>query len=162
NWTNAENRRFPLKGHVYYAVFETRTHFLIHYATFHPRDYKGGERGASLSEVIRLGVKLGGQYDPTGRSNEAVMAHENDLEGLLAVAEKNGDDPAKARLVLVETLAHNNYLKYTPQGSGLSGDPILVEGARPHLFVEPKGHGIEAWRDDDYQRKQAENGFRTY
>ena len=163
NWTNAESRRFALKAYVYYAVFETRTHFLIHYAAFHPHDYKGGEkRGAGLSEAIRLGVKLGGQYDPTGRANEAVMAHENDLEGALAVAEKNGDDPANARLVLVETLAHNNYLKYTPSGSPFSGDPILVDGVRPRLFVEPKGHGIEAWRDDDYQRKQAENGFRIY
>jgi hypothetical protein len=163
NWTNAENRKFALKAYVYYAVFETRTHFLVHFAAFHPRDYKGGEkRGVSLSEAIRLGVKLGGQYDPTGRSSEAVMAHENDLEGALAVAEKNGDDPAQARLVLVETLAHNNYLKYAPQGSPLSGDPILMESGRPRLFVEPKGHGIEAWRDDDYQRKQAEKGFRIY
>jgi Zn-dependent protease with chaperone function len=163
NWKNAEDRRFPLKGFVYYAVFESRTHFFIHYAAFHPHDYKGGEqRGAMLSEAMRIGVKLGGQYDPTGRSSEAVMAHENDLEGALVVAEKNGEDPATARLTLVETLAHNNYLKYTPRGSRLSGEPILVDGVRPRLFVEPKGHGIEAWRDDPYQHKQAEKGFMVY
>ncbi len=90
NWNNGLDRRFPLKAYVYYAVFETRTHFFIHYACFHPRDYKGGERrGALLSEAMRAGVSLGGQYDPTGRSNEAVMSHENDLEGALVVAEKN-------------------------------------------------------------------------
>jgi hypothetical protein len=163
NWNNAEDRRFPLKAYVYFSVFETRTHFFIHYALFHPRDYKGGEKnGALLSELMRIGVQLGGQYDPTGRMNEAVMAHENDLEGALVVAEKNGDDLAGARLTLVETLAHNNYLKYTPPGSPLPGEPLLVESGHPHLFVEPKGHGIEAWRDDAEQHKQAENGFLTY
>ena len=163
NWNNADNRRFALKAHVYYAVFETRTHFFIHYAAFHPRDYKGGEkRGALLSEAMRIGVGLGGQYDPTGRSNEAVMAHENDLEGALVVAEKNGEDYTQARLTLVETLAHNNYLKYAPPGSPLPGDPIMVEGVRPRVFVEPKGHGIEAWRDDAEQNKMAENGFLVY
>ena len=160
NWNNAEDRRYPLKAYVYYAVFESRTHFFIHYAAFHPRDYKGGEkRGALLSEAMRTGVSFGGQYDPTGRSSEAVMAHENDLEGALVVAEKNGEDYTKARLTLVETLAHNNYLKYVPPGSSLSGDPVMVEAVRPRLFVEPKGHGIEAWRDDPDQHKMAENGF---
>jgi hypothetical protein len=162
NWNNAEDRRHALKGHVYYAVFETRTHFFIHYAAFHPHDYKGGEKqGALLSQVVRLGAGLGGQYDPTGRSNEAVLAHENDLEGALIVAEK-GADPADARLVLVETLAHNNYLKYVPAGSALSGDRIQADGVRAHLFVEPKGHGIESWRDDTQQRRQAERGFLVY
>jgi len=164
NWVNAEGRRFPLKASIYYAVFETQTHFFIHYAVFHPRDYKGGEkRGALLSEVIRLGVGLGGQYDPTGRAAEAVMAHENDLEGAVVVAEKNGPDPGKARLMLVETLAHNAYLKYAPEGSSAgTGEPVTVTGVRPHLFVESKGHGISAWRDDALQRKQAESGFLVY
>lgn len=164
NWNNAEDRRYPLRAYVYYAVFETRTHFFVHYAAFHPRDYKGGERrGALLSEAVRAGVSLGGQYDPTGRSNEAVLAHENDLEGALIVAEKDGEDYTRARLVLVETLAHNNYLKYAPPGSPLSGgDSIMVEGVRPRLFVEPKGHGIESWRDDAAQHKVAENGFLVY
>jgi hypothetical protein len=163
NWNNAANPRFPLKAYIYYSVFETRTHYYIHYAAFHPRDYKGGEkRGALLSETLRIGVALGGQYDPTGRSGEAVMAHENDLEGALVVAEKDGDDPAKARLTLVETLAHNNYLRYVPPGSALSGEPLQLDGVRPRLFVEPKGHGIEGWRDEPYQRKQAEKGFLIY
>ncbi|MCW5980562.1 MAG: M48 family metalloprotease [Bryobacteraceae bacterium] len=163
NWENAGNRRFPLKAYVYYAVFETRTHLYIHYAAFHPRDYKGGEqRGALLSEALRLGAGIGGQYDPTGRSNELVMAHENDLEGALVIAEKSGENPAAARLAIVETLAHNHYLKYTPRGSPLVGDPVQVDGVRPLLFVEPKGHGIEAWRDDAFQRKQAEKGFMIY
>lgn len=163
NWNNAENTQFPLKANVYFAVFETKTHYFIHYAAFHPRDYKGGERrGALLSEVMRTGVRLGGQYDPTGRASEAVMAHENDLEGALVIAEKNGDDPAKARPVIVETLAHNAYLKYVPPGSSLKGDAIRMDGVRPHLFVESKGHGIEAWSDDALQRASAVKGFAVY
>jgi Zn-dependent protease with chaperone function len=163
NWNNAADQRFALKAYIYYSVFETRTHFLIHYAAFHPRDYKGGEaRGALLSQSMRLGVALGGQYDPTGRSSELVMAHENDLEGALVVAEKDGEDPAKARLTIVETLAHNNYLKYTPPGSSVAGEPLQVDGVRPHLFIEPKGHGIEAWRNNPYQTAQATSGFRMY
>src|SRR4051812_41075251 len=42
NWANAEDRRFSMKAYVYYGVSETPTHFFIHYAVFHPRDYKGG------------------------------------------------------------------------------------------------------------------------
>jgi Zn-dependent protease with chaperone function len=163
NWANSENSNFPLKAYVYYAVFESRTHFFIHYAAFHPRDYKGGEkRGAVLSQAIRLGVDLGGQYDPTGRASEVVMAHENDLEGAVVVAEKNGDDPAQARLTLVETLAHNNYLKYVPPGSPIAGDTLQVDGVRPHLFIESMGHGIEAWRNDAFQQKHALKGFVAY
>ena len=163
NWNNAGDTRYPLKAYVYYSVFETRTHFFIHYAAFHPRDYKGGEqRGALLSEAMRVGVALGGQYDPTGRADEAVMAHENDLEGALVVAEKDGEDYTRARLMLVETLAHNNYLKYVPPGSPLAGGALMVESVRPRLFVEPKGHGIEAWRDDAEQHKMAEKGFLVY
>jgi hypothetical protein len=163
NWNNAENRQFPLKANVYFAVFETATHYFVHYAAFHPRDYKGGDRrGALLSEAMRAGVRLGGQYDPTGRANEAVMAHENDLEGALVIAEKNGDDISKARPVIVETLAHNNYLKYVPPGSPLSGDPVQMDGTRPHLFIESKGHGIEAWTGDAVQRASAPGGFLVY
>jgi hypothetical protein len=105
-------------------------------------DFDGDWRGALLSE--------------------AVMAHENDLEGALVGAEKNGEDYTKARLTLVETLAHNNYLKYVPPGSSLSGDPVMVEAVRPRLFIEPKGHGIEAWRDDPDQHRMAENAFMVY
>ena len=42
NWDNLDNRSFPLRAYVYYSVVETNTHYFIHYAFFHPRDYKGG------------------------------------------------------------------------------------------------------------------------
>jgi hypothetical protein len=90
------------------------------------------------------------------------MAHENDLEGALVVAEKDGDDPANARLAMVETLAHNHYLRYAPAGSTLAADAVSVDDVRPRLFIESRGHGIEAWRDDAVQQKQAVNGFAVY
>jgi Zn-dependent protease with chaperone function len=164
NWNNAANPKFPLKAYVYYAVRETPAHYFIHYAAFHPRDYKGGKRmGRFLSKAIRKGVTLGGRYDPTGRADEAVLAHENDLEGCLVVAEKNGDDLRRARVVFVETLAHNKFYKYVPEGAPREGfETIILQGQRPKLFVEPKGHGIEAYRGDEQQLKDCRNGTLLY
>ena len=56
----------------------------------------------------------------------------------------------------------SNYLKYKPPGSALGGDLLQVDGVRPHLFIEPKGHGIEAWREEPHQLQQAERGFLIY
>ena len=145
NWSNAADPKYQLRAHVYYAVSETSTHYFIHYAVFHPRDYKGGGlRGAILSEAIREGVRRGGKYDPTGLSGEAVLAHENDMEGCLVVAEKNGVQLSKARVVFVETLAHNRFLKYEA-GVGDRPERVSLEGQRAKLYVEPKGHGISRY-----------------
>ena len=48
NWDNAGDRKFRLRAYVYYAVSETPTHFFIHYAVFHPQDYKGGSASGPL------------------------------------------------------------------------------------------------------------------
>jgi len=161
NWANAADERFRLRAYVYYAVAETPTHFFVHYALFHPRDYKGGSRGgALLSEAIKEGVRRGGRYDPTGLSSEAVLAHENDMEGCLVVAEKSGEDrsPAaiveylsRARVVYVETLGHDRFQKYAAEGEGPSNSKLfLTEGGRPVLYVEPKGHGVSAYDDKEH------------
>jgi hypothetical protein len=152
NWNNVDNKDVPLKAYVYYSVAETSTHFFIHYAVFHPRDYKGGERkGTLLSELIRQGTKRGGKYDPTGLADEAALAHENDMEGALVVVKRNGNDLADSQVVYVETMQHNNFNRYQ------SGDPqpgqsiVKLEGQRPLLYVEPKGHGIEAFNGEHKQ-----------
>jgi hypothetical protein len=162
NWNNAANAKFPLKGFVYYAVSETSTHYFIHYAVFHPRDYKGGQRkGAVLSEIIREGVKIGGQYDPTGMSDEAVLAHENDMEGCLVVAQKQGDDLKNAQLVFVESLAHNKFFKYVPETSTVEGfGKISVKNNSPRLFIEPKGHGIEAYTGTEKELQEGKKALR--
>jgi hypothetical protein len=150
NWTHADDKRFQMLAYVYYAVSETPTHFFIHYAVFHARDYKGGgTRGVILSEAIREGARRGGQYDPTGLSSEAVLAHENDMEGCLVVASKSGEDPARARVVYVETLGHDRFQRYAAEGLDAPGfKRFTSEGDRPVLYVEPKGHGVSAYDDE--------------
>jgi hypothetical protein len=156
NWANADDKRFPLKAYVYYSLSETATHYFITYAFFHPRDYKGGSvRGAVLSEAIKEGVRRGGRYDPTGLSSEAVLAHENDMEGCLVVVRKNGADVASATVVVVETLAHDRFLKYAARSFAANGFArVGVEDGRPVLYVEPKGHGVSAF-DAAKRQKQA-------
>lgn len=148
NWANAADTRFPLRAYVYYSVAETETHFFIAYSVFHPRDYKGGKvRGRILSRAIEIGVCALGRFDPTGRAAEATLAHENDLEGGLVVAEKRGNRPQDARVRFVETLAHNRFLKYEPrpdtERDGI-GSVRLSGCRRAELFIETRGHGIHA------------------
>ncbi len=165
NWANAADTRYRLPAHVYYAVSETRTHYFIHYALFHPRDSKGGSTGRIISEVIGEGIKRAGQYDPTGLSAEASLAHENDMEGCLVVVERQGDDVQRARVVYVETLAHNRFHKYTPGNAddkGMIDDKtVLLLDQRPRLYVEPKGHGIEAYQDEA-NKQQPRRGIIRY
>ena len=165
NWKNADDTRFHLRAYVYFAVSETATHFYAHYALFHPRDYKGGSKaGPLLSDAIREGVRRGGQYDPTGLSAEAVLAHENDMEGCLVVAEKDGEDPARARVILVETLAHDRFHKYAPEGTDApaSFERVRLEGQSPLLFVEAKGHGVLAYEGGDKQEPRRGTLVYTY
>ena len=153
NWDNSENIRFPLKAYVYYSVSETSSHIFIHYAVFHPRDYKGGDlKGAILSELMREGIRRGGKYDPTGLADEATLAHENDLEGCLLVVAKNGSELKQARVVFVETFRHNGFSKYVSGDAAAPGfETIRIDGQSVLLYVEPKGHGIEAYNGGEKQ-----------
>ncbi len=153
NWRNTDNVKFPLRAYVYYSVSETQTHYFIHYAVFHPRDYKGGERkGLILSEIIREGVKRASDGNPTGLMADATAAHENDMEGALVVAAKSGNDPDNAKVVFVETLYHNTFRLYaqTESRSNVSG-VFRTDGQRVLLYIEPKGHGIQAYSSDERQ-----------
>jgi len=153
NWRNTDNVKFPLRAYVYFSVSETQTHYFIHYAVFHPRDYKGGERkGLILSDLIREGVKRASDGNPTGLLAEATAAHENDMEGALVVAAKSGNDPENAKVVFVETLYHNTFRLYaqTESRSNVSG-VFKTDGQRVLLYIEPKGHGIQAYSADERQ-----------
>lgn len=156
NWANAGDPKHLQRAYVYYAVSETPTHVFVHYAAFHPRDYKGGElTGAVLSQAVRKGAQASTRVAPTSIANDVVLAHENDLEGCLVVARKNGPSPADAEVVIVETLAHNRYLKYQREATlSASVGAVRFEGQRPLIYIEPKGHGIEAFADqlDEAQR----------
>jgi hypothetical protein len=150
-----------LKAHIYYSVAETSTHFFIHYAVFHPRDYKGGEvRGALLSGLLREGAKHGAKYDPTGMADEATLAHENDMEGALVVVRKVGNDLKEARVAFVETLHHNNFAHYTTGDETPGSSTVKIEAQRALLYIEPKGHGIEAY--DGNQKQVSKKDFLKY
>ena len=152
NWNNTNNETYPLKAFIYYSVAETSTHFFIHYAVFHPRDYKGGEvRGALLSELLREGAKRGGKYDPTGLADEATLAHENDMEGALVVVKRDGKKLDHAKVVFVETVRHNTFPRYQTGEPAPGTSLIEVENQRPMLYIEPKGHGIEAFTESPKQ-----------
>lgn len=159
NWEHTDDKNFPLRAYLYYSVSETQTHFFIHYAVFHPRDYKGGERkGIILSEIIREGIKPGKNHDPTGGwMAEAGVAHENDMEGALVVVAKNGKDPDRARVVFLETFHHNDFSPFLPYEQKLNvRENFRTDGQRVALYVEPKGHGVEAYWGDERQKGKKE------
>jgi len=156
NWENADNKKFPLRAYVYYAVSETQTHYFIHYAIFHPRDYKGGStKGLILSNILREGLTAAGDRDPTGLAATATVAHENDMEGALVVVEKNGNDPSRHRVAFVETVFHNKFPAYVPVESSFDGfSRFRTEDQRTLLYIEPKGHGIEAYDPEKHGEKR--------
>ncbi|MFN0084095.1 MAG: hypothetical protein ACKVX9_01795 [Blastocatellia bacterium] len=168
NWENLNNFSLPLRAYVYFSVTETATHYLVHYAVFHPRDYKkevdeAATASGMLETLIFEGLRRIGK-DPTGGlANQIALAHENDLEGCLVVAEKIGSDPAKAEVRFVETLAHNRFLRYCA-GKPRPGrcETIQMEDQHPLVFIEPKGHGQLGYTGDPAQLKGSEGGVLVY
>jgi hypothetical protein len=155
NWAHTNNKEFALKAYVYYSVVETRTHYFIHYAVFHGRDYKGGERkGAIISELIREGAKRAGKYDPTGIAEESALAHENDMEGCLVAVAKNETDSDTGDVVFLETLRHNTISEYRVQNSEKESDNLALKDGHPLLYIEPKGHGILALTSEKQTAKK--------
>jgi len=147
NWAHTNDASFPMKAYVYYSLVETETHYFIHYAVFHGRDYKGGERkGAILSELMREGAKRAGKYDPTGIAEESALAHENDMEGCLVVVAKTEGEPGE--VVFLETLRHNTITKYSLE-SRKDSETLRLKDGRPLLYIEPKGHGVLALTNDN-------------
>lgn len=164
NWRNLDNRSYPLRAYVYYSVAETATHYFVHYAYFHPRDYKGGLTESTIVDaLIAEGLRRAGK-DPTGGlADEVALSHENDLEGCLVVAEKRGTDLSKAVVQFVETMAHNHYFRYCAKEARAGVcEAIELDGQRPLIFIEPKGHGAERYTGDRQQLRDSLNGVLRY
>lgn len=124
NWDNLPNYSIP--GYAYYSVIETETNYFINYYFFHPRDH--GEGG------------------PFG-------CHENDMEGVLIVVQKDPNNVYGKFLCMV-TIAHYWYWEYRDieqfPSSAVTGnqddiDGDVIYGSRPTIFIEAEGHGITAW-----------------
>jgi hypothetical protein len=116
-------------AYIYYAVIETDTHWFVSYWVFHPQDWDNALGGCFGSDC-----------------------HENDLEAVLVVVERDAADPASlGHLLLFETEAHGNFYQYAsdprvaPGGETIDG-PVTpgASGRRPRVYVESKGHGIFA------------------
>ena len=126
NWESLDGAP-DLSAVIYYAVVETETHFYITYADFHPRDWTE-------------------DCDPWIPFQEP--CHENDMEGVMVMVEK--DDSTFGSFVLLYTEAHDTLHIFTndPFITPLSTpnlEKILVtfEGeSHPELYVESKGHGV--------------------
>lgn len=128
NWDNFDDFRDDLPGVVYYSVVEAPSYWFIVYAFFHPRD-----------------------WSDTRFEDE----HENDLEGILAIVEREDSDPDRGQLVGVITVFHTDFFSYTPPGSPLGDGEEDIDGPTesddwneaPHLrlTIEAKGHGVKAW-----------------
>jgi hypothetical protein len=164
NWNNLDNRSFPLRAWVYYSVVETSTHYFVHYAVFHPRDYKGGlAASTALGALIKGGLERLGKDPTSGLARSLSLSHENDLEGCLVVAAKRGSGVDSAVVEYVETVSHNRFLKYrTAEGRSDVGESIETRGQQPVLFIEPKGHGISRFIDEAEQSRKSVNGIITY
>jgi hypothetical protein len=122
NWENQPTG--DMTAYVYYSVIESETHWFLFYSLFHPRDYiQWGDCAAE-----------GG-------------CHENDMESIQLVVEKDGS--AFGRLAVMETLAHGNIYLYTHDDDDsvaagyLRRDGVIrQEQGHPVIFVEVAGHGI--------------------
>jgi len=144
NWNSDDNSDhfddFPLPAYVYYSAIESRSHYFFGYFFYHPLDY----------------TKLTG---PACGFFNRVGAHENDLEGVQLVVEKDGTRFGK--LVAMETLAHDIFyqlendtrIRDKREADGPVEDidgHIEIEsdetGQHPMVYIECLGHGVWGYR----------------
>ncbi len=165
NWEHAADPAFPMRGHVYYAVIETETHYFLTYATFHARDWSPVQPlVGSVLDHIQKSEKYG-KYLPPELRQQIELNHENDLEGAQVIVRKAGAPGSPARpgfgragvgaagpeqVEAVETLAHNEFHAYFPANSALTPvqhahGPLQLEQGRPALYVEAQKHGVHAY-----------------
>ncbi len=136
NWDAAPTGRS--QAYVYYAVMETRTHWFLVYDILHPRDY---------SDNCIAGT-----------------CHENDSEGLILTALKDGSQ--FGRLQTMETLAHNNIYSYRADREvrnnvhGIDGDVEFYQ-SHPGVFIKSGGHGVYGSSDKHSRYKVKQGRFAT-
>ncbi|MGH9246490.1 MAG: hypothetical protein ACRD29_19705 [Acidimicrobiales bacterium] len=135
NWEHQDDDQQRLTGAAYYSVVETRTHWFVVYAFYHPRDW--------------CDTFLCERFD---------AHHENDMEGLLLTVRKDGS--TYGRLEAMVTVAHRDFYSYIPPGGGFDDGQENIDGTivlrahdgtdRPTTFQEAKGHGLFAWNGHDF------------
>lgn len=127
NWDNLEN--YKLLPYVYYSVVESANHWFISYALNHPRD-----------------TQLWHDLD--------LLKHENDMEGLLVMVEKDGT--RYGRLCCMVTVAHFDFFSFVVPDGDIEGNEedidgkISFEGSHPRIYIQAKGHGVFGSPGDYY------------
>lgn len=121
NWKNLSDH--SITPTLYYYVATTSTHYYITYGYFHPRDW------------TRLNLFHFAQ-------------HENDLEGVMLVIEKN--QTTFGKLILGYSIFHLSIKRYIydPEISGIRhpkrfGIGSTEENHHPISYQQPRGHGIK-------------------
>ena len=145
NWENLKRNSgvaVDLTAVGYYSVVETASHWYIIYAFYHPRDWEceGGSSPEGVAAVL---------------DDLESVEHENDMEGLLVIVEKNGTEFGALQGIV--TVAHNSFYSFLPAGSSLRASaeededgPLnfstLAEDGRLHPVTaqEARGHGLKA------------------
>lgn len=129
NWRNFRTHETPPA--VYYSVVETRTHWFLVYAFFHPRDWTEHWWQAPFD------------------------AHENDLEGALFALAKSSAAPWGTFKAAV-TVSHLDFYSFVPAGGdwraggeSVDGEVRFRFGHRPVTEQEAYGHGLKMWNGAD-------------
>lgn len=114
NWENLVRERAAqnIKATVYYTVNETETHFYVLYSVFHPRDW------TDIPFICGLD------------------SHENDMEGVLICARKNGNDFGDVEYA--SSIFHSDRRNYR-------ANQLLFSRRRTRMFIEAKGHGMRKY-----------------
>ena len=148
NWYETYDDSNDFSAWVYYSVVETASHWFIGYYDYHSWDF--------VPETLR-----GGNID--------IFMHDNDMEGILLVVKKTN---GYGSLVLMETVAHNEYYQYTHDSSVQDGEETIEgyiemeyfdgsDSYHPHVFVESGGHGIYGAKEDRNPLTGGEDGWHT-
>lgn len=139
NWENIDQTQYKGDAYSYYSVVETSTHYFIIYAFFHPRDWTDNPFAYGLDE------------------------HENDLEGILTVVQKNQSTYGQS--IAMISVFHNDFYSFKTSDSSLTDGSENIDGNvtqrlynesnRFEVAAQAKGHGIKAYSalkpgGDDY------------
>ena len=137
NWDAFYEPDANLNATVYWWVVETPKHWFIGYGVFHSRDWGNWTPAVSCDETDSL---------------RAGACHENDMEGLVLVVER--DQSKYGSLLGMLTRYHNELIGYTCQTmtnpcsstelpiNSSEIEPIRLESGRPSVYIEAKGHAI--------------------
>ena len=154
NWEHAADTKFKIHSHVYYAVIESEDHWFIYYALYHMRDWATGEKYYEdildkvqkkykdiLDEPLREGMEFN---------------HENDMEGVLLIVEKDTRRPGEGNVVGMETVAHESMLRAVDEDhvswmrswpKKMKRELMQKENDHPLVYVESQKHGIHPYSD---------------